>query len=136
MDRDFWLERWQANEIGFHQGSVNPYLIKHFGKLELTADERVLVPLCGKSQDMAWLAAQGVQVLGVELAQKAVQDYFAEEGLAPEVKEKESFVCYQAGGVELWCGDIFALTAEHVADCRGWYDRAALIALPPAKRER
>ncbi|MFT8251788.1 thiopurine S-methyltransferase, partial [Salmonella enterica subsp. enterica serovar Enteritidis] len=40
------------------------------------------------------------------------------------------------GRLEIHCGDFFALAAQDVADCRGVYDRAALIALPPAMRQR
>ena len=36
------------------------------------------MPLCGKSLDMVWLAAQGHEVLGVELAPLAVEQFFAE----------------------------------------------------------
>ncbi len=136
MDKDFWLARWAQNEIGFHLNCVNPHLQRHFGRLELAAGERVLVPLCGKSLDMAWLAAQGLRVLGVELAPKAVEEFFAEQGLSARVADEGAFVRHAAGGVELWCGDVFALEASQVADCLGWYDRAALIALPAELRER
>jgi len=133
---DFWLERWAQNQIGFHLDQVNPYLQRHWPALQLPAGARVLVPLCGKSLDLAWLAAQGLRVLGVELAEKAVEDFFAERGLQAEVLEHGAFKIYRAGTLELWCGDFFALTAADVADCAALYDRAALIALPPALRER
>ena len=136
MQADFWQERWQRNQIGFHQPEVNPYLQRHWSSLGVKPGTRVLVPLCGKSLDLAWLAAQGLRVVGVELAQKAVEAFFAEQGLEPVVEVRDLFVCYQAGDVELWCGDIFALTAKDVADCLALYDRAALIALPADMRER
>lgn len=136
MHEEFWQARWAQNQIGFHQGEVNPYLQRHWPALQLQAGTRVLVPLCGKSLDLAWLAAQGHRVLGVELAQKAVDDFFAEQGLQAEVVEQGAFKVYRAGTLELWCGDFFALTAADVADCVALYDRAALIALPPALRER
>ncbi len=84
--------------------------------------------------DLAWLAGQGHRVLGVELAEKAVQAFFAEQGMAPQVEQAGAFSRYRAGALELWCGDFFALTAEDVADCEGLFDRAALIALPPELR--
>lgn len=136
MHADFWLERWAQNQIGFHLDQVNPYLQRHWPALQLPAGARVLVPLCGKSLDLAWLAAQGLRVLGVELAERAVEDFFAEQGLRAEVLEHGAFKIYRAGTLELWCGDFFALTAADVADCAALYDRAALIALPPALRER
>ncbi|WAH60397.1 thiopurine S-methyltransferase [Pseudomonas silvicola] len=136
MQADFWQERWHHNQIGFHQAAVNPYLQAHWPGLGLASGVGVLVPLCGKSLDLAWLAGQGMRVVGVELAQKAVEAFFSEHGLEPEVQTRGAFRCYQAGDVQLWCGDFFALTAADVASCTALYDRAALIALPPSMRER
>lgn len=136
MHEDFWLERWARNQIGFHLDRVNPYLQRHWPALALPQGARVLVPLCGKSLDLLWLAAQGYRVVGVELAEKAVADFFAEQQLRAEVLEAGAFKVYRAGALELWCGDFFALSAADVADCAGLYDRAALIALPAAMRER
>lgn len=136
MHADFWHKRWERNQIGFHQEQVNPYLEQYWPTLAIEAGARVLVPLCGKSLDLAWLAGQGLQVLGVELSQRAVEDFFSEQGIAPERLEQGAFVRYRAGDVELWCGDFFQLSAGDVAGCTGLYDRAALIALPPEMRER
>lgn len=136
VHEEFWQARWSRNEIGFHQQQVNPYLQQHWPTLALPAGSRVLVPLCGKSQDMLWLAAQGHRVLGIELAQKAVLDFFAEQGIAPQVGRHGVFDTYSAQGIELWCGDFFALEPADVADCQALYDRAALIALPPQMRAR
>lgn len=136
MQADFWHNRWERNQIGFHQEQVNPYLEQYWPTLAIAPGSRVLVPLCGKSLDLAWLAGQGLRVLGVELSQKAVEGFFSEQGITPERVEEGAFIRYRAEGIELWCGDFFALSAEDVADCVGLYDRAALIALPPPMRER
>ena len=134
MHEDFWQARWARDEIGFHQEQVNPYLQRFWSQLQLSAASRVLVPLCGKSRDMLWLAAQGHRVLGIELAEKAVVDFFAEQQLEPQIGQQGAFRTFSAQGIELWCGDFFALRPEDVADCEALYDRAALIALPPAMR--
>ncbi|UBM26628.1 thiopurine S-methyltransferase [Pseudomonas sp. p1(2021b)] len=136
MEPAFWHKRWADNQIGFHQAQVNPYLQAHWPSLGLAPGSRVLVPLCGKSLDLAWLAGQGHRVLGVELSRRAVEDFFREHGLVPEVVQQGAFEVWRSGAVELWCGDFFALQAKDLADCAGLYDRAALIALPPAMRER
>ncbi|MDD2090954.1 thiopurine S-methyltransferase [Pseudomonas guariconensis] len=136
MEPAFWHKRWADNQIGFHQAQVNPYLQTYWPALGLAQGSRVLVPLCGKSLDLAWLAGQGHQVLGVELSRRAVEDFFNDHGLAPQVTQQGAFEVWRSGDVELWCGDFFALTAQHVGDCVGLYDRAAVIALPPAMRER
>ena len=64
MKKDFWLERWEREEIGFHQNEVNPHLCEIWPELNLARSSSVFVPLCGKSEDMLWLREQGLQVLG------------------------------------------------------------------------
>lgn len=136
MHAEFWQARWARNEIGFHAHEVNPYLQRYWPDLGLPSGTRVLVPLCGKSLDMAWLAAQGCRVVGVELAQKAVEDFFSAHELQAQISEDGAFKVYRAGSVEIYCGDFFALTAQQLGDCRALYDRAALIALPAETRAR
>lgn len=136
MEHDFWQERWALGQIGFHLQEVNPYLQRHWPGLQLQTASRVLVPLCGKSLDLLWLMAQGHAVLGVKLAEKAVEDFFSEQGMVAELEVRGAFRIHRAGDLELWCGDFFALTAADVADCQALYDRAALIALPCELRER
>lgn len=137
MDAEFWRQRWQDNQIGFHQDQPTPLMQKHWPSIGC----RVFVPLAGKSRDMLWLAAQGHRVLGVELSQLAVEQFFAEHGLQPRIDETRYGRHYRAGGpqtgdIELICGDAFALDAAALADCAAVFDRAALIALPPALRLR
>jgi len=134
MEPAFWQQRWADNQIGFHQAQVNPYLQKYWPALGLVPGSRVLVPLCGKSLDLAWLAGQGYRVSGVELSRRAVEDFFCEHGLQPEVRQRGAFEVWRSGDVELWCGDFFALQAGDIGDCAGFYDRAAVIALPPHMR--
>lgn len=134
MKAEFWHERWEKNQIGFHQSEVNTYLHDFWGRLQLPAGATVFVPLCGKSSDMLWLRAEGYQVLGIELNQIAVRNFFAENDLTPEVSQHGALERWQADGIVIFCGDFFTLTAEDVAACRAVFDRAALIALPPEMR--
>ncbi len=136
MQPEFWHKKWASNQIGFHLPQVNPHLQRFWPQLGLEESARVLVPLCGKSLDLLWLAHCGHEVLGIELSEKAVEDFFSEHQLDPAVSEQGPFSVYRAGSIELWCGDFFALTPGDVADCSALYDRAALIALPPSMRER
>jgi len=136
MDRDFWLRRWQDDKIGFHQDQPTPLLCKHWASVGVADGATVFVPLAGKSLDMVWLAAQGHRVLGVELSPLAVEQFFAEHALTPEITESRYGLHHRAGGIELILGDAFGLDAEALADCGAVYDRAALIALPPDLRTR
>lgn len=136
MDAAFWHQRWQEGRIGFHREQVLPLLEKHWPSLELPPGSRVFVPLCGKSLDMAWLAARGHRVLGVELSPIAVAQFFEENGLSPDTRESALGTHYTAGAIEIIRGDAFALDAAALADCTAVYDRAALIALPQPMRDR
>lgn len=136
MHHDFWHQRWQNQQIGFHQGEVNPFLLAHFQALGLQVGMRVFVPLCGKSLDMHWLLAQGFQVVGAELSQLAVDALFAELGLTPEITQSGVLRHYRARQIEIFQGDFFALTQNQLGTVNAVYDRAALIALPDEMRKQ
>lgn len=132
MDPGFWNSRWSAGSIGFHEGAPNAHLRNHAG--ELGAGKRVLVPLCGKAEDLAFLAAHGHQVVGVELVESAVRAFFEEHGATPVVTEGRPFTRYAAGSITVLVGDFFATTRELVGPVDALYDRAALVALPEPMR--
>jgi thiopurine S-methyltransferase len=133
---DFWIERWQRGEIGFHQPEGNDLLIKHWPVLGLEPGSTVLVPLCGKSPDMVWLASRGYRVIGVELSPLAVDDFFREQGIEADTRAQGPFVVRSAGPITIWCGDMFDLPADVTREVAGVYDRAALVAFPRALQGR
>ena len=136
MDPDFWHERWRTRRIGFHRDAPLPLLTRHWPGLGLDHGSRVFVPLCGKSLDMVWLAEQGHRVLGIELSELAIAEFFDERGLAPTTRTSPAGVHHAAGPWELIAGDAFAIPEALLADCAAVYDRAAMIALPPDLRTR
>lgn len=135
-DRENWLQRWHAGQIGFHQATPSPLLVECWDALGVPDDARVFVPLAGKTVDMPWLAARGHRVFGVELAPLAVEQFFSEQGLKPQVTHTPKGVLSRVDGIELLCGDVFALDARDLADCEAFFDRAAVIALPSGLRRR
>ena len=134
MDATFWHQRWQENQIGFHQREINFHLQQFWPELGLAADIAVFVPLCGKSADMLWLRARGHRVIGVELSQIAVDAFFAENHLTASVRQEGEFRVSECDGIRIYCGDFFALQPADLAGVGAVFDRAALIALPPAMR--
>ena len=141
MNAEFWHSRWQEKRIGFNQSAVNPLLMSYFKQLNVKAGSRIFVPLCGKSIDMAWLAAQGYDVVGVELVETAVQAFFTEQNISPTVHQHADnpAIKYYQGQLSgqtiiLWVADIFALTTEDIGSVKAVYDKAALIALPADMR--
>ena len=134
MEPEFWHDRWNTNQIGFHQPRPNEKLKAYWPNLALPAGSSVFVPLCGKSLDMVWLADQGHHVIGIELSEKAVDEFFAERGLTPTIRKMDTLTLKSAGPYKLWCGDFFALPGDALVGITAVYDRASLIALPPAIR--
>lgn len=124
-----WLERWQVGNIGWHEAGGNSSLKKHWN----VTGKRVLVPLCGKTQDLVWLERQGNEVVGVELSELAVESFFDENEIAYSCVEGE-LTAYVAKNrsITLYCGDFFGFT-EGPFDA--YYDRGALVALPADRRK-
>lgn len=136
MKRDFWIERWERGQTGFHQDRVHGYLTRHWARMNAEAGSSVFVPLCGKSKDMLWLAEQGYQVLGVELSPIAVDAFFRDNDLPYEPSVHGSFKVSRGASISLWCGDLFDLARDDVEGITCVYDRASLVALPPETRRR
>lgn len=134
MQHDFWHERWRNGQIGFHTTEAHWALARHWPTLAAQVDERVCVPLCGKSLDMRWLSERGHSVTGVELNALAVRDFFLEWDQRPQAVTStyHPLSGYAADGVTLWNGDFMLF--EPGSRFKLFYDRAALIALPPDMR--
>lgn len=135
MQHEFWHNRWQKNEIGFHLPEANPLLVKHFSTLHLKQGSRVFLPLCGKTLDIAWLLAQGYQVAGAELSALAIDDLFNSLNLTPTIIQSDNLTHYSAANIDVFVGDIFNITAPILGHVDAVYDRAALVALPPSMRK-
>ncbi len=134
MKHEFWHERWEQDQIGFHQQEINGYLTRHWAELGLPDGAPVFVPLCGKSLDMLWLREQGHPVFGIELSRKALEAFFHENDIEPSVNETERFSEFSSEQLTLFAGDYFQLSREDLGQIHAVFDRASLIALPPAMR--
>lgn len=132
MDRQFWHDIWTQRKIGFHRSDVHPMLKRHWDDIAQSPGS-VLVPLCGKILDMPWLAEQGHPVVGVELDERAVSEFFLEQqATASELSRPDGLDERHANGVSIVVGDFFRFRPEQPFEL--FYDRAALIALPQAMR--
>ncbi len=135
QDDKQWLQLWRNQEqSSFHRLTVNPLLSRYWDTLKLKRSHRVLVPLCGKSLDIGWLAEQGHEVVGVELSPVAVEAFFRENNLSAKKQRIGNFVRWRARTISVWCGDFFSLKSTHIGRIDAVLDRAALTALPPEIR--
>lgn len=133
-DNALWQKCWRDKNTDFHQKTVNALLVRYWESLDLPSGSTIFVPLCGKSLDLLWLAAQGHQVIGVELSPIAVRAFFKESRLNPIRRQAGKLTEWSHGPIRIYCGDIFALTAADLGAIAAVYDRAALTALPESAR--
>lgn len=134
MKTEFWFERWEKGEIGFHQHDFNEHMLAFISRLEIEPGAHVLVPLCGKSLDMLWLANQGYRVIGIEISELAVRDFFVENRLDFALERKPGMISYHGERISIICTDFFAVEKADLPPIEAVYDRASLIALPPEMR--
>lgn len=141
MEPSFWHDKWHLQHIGFHQQAINPMLARYWQQLALPSAAEVFVPLCGKSLDMCFLAEQGHRVIGCELSELAVQQFFSDNQLpvTTENDGQEAGIAlrgYHTDQISLYQGDFFTFPKELSQNVSGFYDRAALIAWPEDMRQQ
>ena len=131
-----WINRWENNKIGWHAEQVNRHLIKYLDKFDLLTGESIFVPLCGKTNDMLFLLEKDLKVIGVEMSNLAIEQFFSENQLDYVVSKIDKFVLYEGDGIKLYCGDFFDLKSKHLENVKALYDRASLIALNEELRQK
>ena len=159
-----WFAGWQAGRTGFHLSEVNETLLAHCDEwLEGSTGKTILVPLCGKSVDLPFLADMGHVVVGVEGVRTAVDQFQVEsdESLIPSPLAKTAGTswmavprdCGRAGALAIVEADYFRLTPHDLhAVCNTMveredkgtadgavfdfvWDRASLVAIDPTYRQ-
>lgn len=136
MDAPFWHDKWERNQIAFHEPRANPLLVAHFSSLSLPARSRIFVPLCGKTLDIHWFMSRGHRIAGAELSQLAIQQLFTDLGVTPSTTGIGKITRYSAPGIDIFHGNIFDLSRSDLGAVDAVYDRAALVALPVPLRTR
>ena len=132
--QQFWMDLWKEGRTPFHKEEVHPDLIKYWPSLDIKPGESVLVPLCGKTKDMLWLAQQGYKVMGIELCEQAIFDFAEENKVFFEIEKKDQISHYFTDNLSIWVADIFSLEISSIFPVDCIYDRAALVALPGTLR--
>jgi thiopurine S-methyltransferase len=138
-----WYDRWSTGNTRWHRTTVHQSLEEKTPDKtwNLPSNARVLVPLCGKTVDMAYLARkdQVKQVVGVDGIRKAL-DEFATENPDLNVKSRapsKNFKFEQLKGksILLLKGDFFELDATQAGGkFDAIWDRAAFVAIQPELR--
>ena len=143
---DFWQKRWDSGTTRWRRPDIHPSLQQFTNKVFFdyfpSGGARILVPLCGKTVDMAHLATKRKvgQVVGIDGVRKAVEA-FAQENPDLEVKSMEA--CpekvekWQGNSITLIIGDFFEVDKTDFGEvCDGAWDRGSLVAIKPERREK
>jgi len=140
-----YIIKWSTETIGWHKEGVNEMLLKYLDVAfknisDSNENLRVLVPLCGKTVDMKFLAQnENVdEVYGVDGILKALEAFSAEnpELMIQSVEGTDHFDRLSGNGISLLRGDFFALNKDELDDeCVDVvWDRASFVAIKPEVR--
>ncbi|KAJ8386807.1 hypothetical protein AAFF_G00166020 [Aldrovandia affinis] len=142
MDLTEWLDRWQEERIHFHQLHVHNMLESNIEKVLCgRKGVRFFFPLCGKAVDMKWLADMGHSVVGVEISEKAIKQFFEEQKLSyseesvPEIPTAKLFESSD-GKISIYQCDVYKLCSTITGQFGGIWDRGSLVAINPCDRQR
>ncbi len=131
-----WLKFWENNETNWHGDKITQELVEYFELFELETRDKVFVPLCGKSLDMIYIMNQGFSVVGVEISEIGVRQFFSENNLTYKITKVDDFDLYSSENLEIYCGDFFSLTSKHLNNVKAVLDSKSLIALEPDLRQK
>jgi thiopurine S-methyltransferase len=78
-----WQDGWSSGRYsipgqGFHQATVHPYLLAYLDTVVHRIprhNARILLPLCGKTVDMIYLANEQITVIGLEAIPRAIAEF-------------------------------------------------------------
>jgi thiopurine S-methyltransferase len=141
---DDWNKRWENTHAGRWQlAAVHPFLLKHaslFRDWHDRANKSILVPLCGKSDDLFWLAQEAglKQVIGIESSSIAITSLLTEYEYS-RVNEKIGRYTALDGKLSIFCADFFDddVNQSLLGGAVDYvWDRAALVALHWKDHER
>ena len=134
MDAEFWHEMWERDTQGFHEAQGNAMFARYAPTVWPGTEQRIFIPLCGKTRDIGACLARGWSVVGAELSQSAVEALFEDLQMIPQVAAKGPLTQYAAGKLVVFVGNVFDLDATTLGPVTAIYDRAALVALPEEMR--
>jgi thiopurine S-methyltransferase len=141
----FWGKRWSTGNTRWHKTAVHASLQKYCDdallEMIVGGGARILVPLCGKTVDMAFLAKKRpiAEVVGVDGVPQAIETFIQEQ---PELSieaagEFGGYQKHKGESIALLTGDFFNLTPEIAGGpFDGVWDRGSLVAIDPLLREQ
>ncbi|XP_072026650.1 probable thiopurine S-methyltransferase [Amphiura filiformis] len=136
-----WVTQWENGRTKFHKSAVHPMLLKHIDRLVEGKDKpRFYLPLCGKSVDLKWLLDRGYAVIGCEIAELGIQQFFEEHDIkykTEKMTEIEGTV-YKGtdDDITIYSCDFFKLTSAIMSKVDCIWDRGSMAAINPEDRQK
>ncbi|XP_054749362.2 probable thiopurine S-methyltransferase [Lytechinus pictus] len=136
-----WSEGWSEGRTSFHRTYVHKSLLEFQSKLLVKKPSRVLVPLCGKTLDMRWLAEEGHEVVGVEGVLQAVMEFFQEQDLSykesdiPGITDGKLFE-NEDKKIKIYLCDFFKFSKDFAGQFDAIWDRGSLVAVDPSSQQQ
>uniref|UniRef100_UPI00398F4C56 probable thiopurine S-methyltransferase n=1 Tax=Pristiophorus japonicus TaxID=55135 RepID=UPI00398F4C56 len=138
---EHWITSWEKQQIQFHLDEVHEMLKKHLNvMLNGRKQIRIFFPLCGKALDMKWLADQGHTIVGVEISEIAIKQFFTEQNLSysqepvPGMPGADLFKSSD-GRISLFKSNIFDFSSLIAGQFDGIWDRGSLQPLNSSDRQ-
>jgi thiopurine S-methyltransferase len=129
MEKNYWIDRWNSNDISFNQAEPHRYIKKYKGLLAQDKSDTVLFPLCGCSVDMSFILNEGYFVKGIEISDIAIEKFFSENNIKFDlIKDR-----YVGENIEIIKKDIFDTKRSDVGHFDFIYDRGCFVALESSR---
>ncbi|KAM4028207.1 thiopurine S-methyltransferase isoform 2-T3 [Anomaloglossus baeobatrachus] len=142
LSDDDWKHKWEIKNIGFHEKEIHPLLVEFINEMQYGRTKlNIFFPLCGKVVDMKWLADKGHNVVGVDVCEIALKEFFVEQNIpyneetVDEIPGAKVFKSV-SGTIALYCCSIYDLSPSVIGKFDGIWDRAAFVAVNRRDRER
>lgn len=132
-NNQYWCDRWDNNDVNsFNQQEPNQFLTKHLPTFNLQSGQTCIVPLCGISIDMIYLASLKIKVIGIEISETAVKSFFNKHQIPYTIlSTPNNHTIYCSENINIIISDIFKITKDDfITKSSLWYDRGGYIALP------
>lgn len=137
-----WQEKWVNRNISFHEEQGNQLLKKYLDTFLKGENRlRVFFPLCGKAVEMKWFADRGHSVVGVEISELGIREFFTEQNLSyseEPIMEIPGAKVFKSSSrdIALYCCSLYDLPKANVGKFDRIWDRGAFVAVNPRDRKR
>ncbi|GFR75295.1 thiopurine S-methyltransferase [Elysia marginata] len=139
----YWDQEYKNGRIRWHRDQVHQILVNHYDKLNPGGKHsRVLVTMCGMSEDMNWLVDRGLQVIGIDFAKHALHKFMCLDGQewtgcpVKELGHDAKLFTRDDGKIKLFYGDVLNLSPEIDGKFDAIYDCSSIHNLPKPKASR